>query len=177
MPRFRRPAHVVSGNQWNLRARLSTLHPSDRPASSGPPCEVPRATSTARATRERCTNHRPAWRADRRSLFLRWLGLSPSPTVSLATFPFESPRWVFPDLRNDPRWYVAHVTDAVCRPTHWSWRWSPRRQCGSGQRSRLESAPRRDDFGLLRGAFGCWYRARHCRERGCPTRSRRLPSG
>lgn len=168
MPRFRRPAHVVSGNQWNLRARLSTLHPSDRPASSGPPCEVPRATSTARATRERCTNHRPAWRADRRSLLLRWLGLSPSPIVSFTTIPLESPRWVFPtSAMTRGGMSLTLRTPFVARHIG-PWRWSPRRQCGSGRRSRLEPSPRRDDFGLLRGAFGCWYRARHCRERGCP---------
>jgi hypothetical protein len=103
--------------------------------------------------------------------FLRWFGLSPSPIVSFATIPLESPRWVFPDLRNDPRWYVAHVTDAICRPTHWPLEVESSKAMRLGPRSRLEPPPRRDDFGLLRGAFGCWYRARHCRERGCPTGS------
>jgi hypothetical protein len=34
-------------------------------------------------------------------------------------------------------------TDAVCRPTRWSRRWSPRGSRGSGRRNRFESSPRR----------------------------------
>lgn len=151
MPRFRRPAHVVSSNQWHLRARLSTLHPSDRPASSGL-LAVPRATSTARATRERRTNHQPAWRADRRSLLFevartfaltnRFARDNPSRVASMGV----------PDLRNDPRWHVAHVTDAVLSPdtlvleveSSKAMRLGPKKQIGiAPAKGRFLPAPRR----------------------------------
>jgi hypothetical protein len=65
--------------------------------------------------------------------FLRWLGLSPSPIVSFATIPLESPRWVFPtSAMTRGGMSLTLRTPFVARHIG-PWRWSPRRQCGSGQ--------------------------------------------
>jgi hypothetical protein len=64
-------------------------------------------------------------------------------------------------------------TDAVCRPTRWSRRWSPRGSRGSGRRNRFESSPRRGGPSAVPRRLRLLVPDRHCREIGWPMKRRR----